>query len=83
MSIDDVGMMSLEKSGGTIAQGQGVVPPDLDREPSLVGESSWGSDTALIGEGSLLIFGGDELIADVEPEVPVDPQKPANPRNPR
>ena len=75
-------MMSLEKNGGTIAQGQGVVPPNLDRETSLVGESSWGPDTALIGDVSSLMFGSDELVVDVDPEVPVDPQKPTDPETP-
>jgi hypothetical protein len=58
VAIDDAGMMSLQKNGVAIAQAQGVVPPDMERDTSLVGESTWGPDTALIGEVTSFVYEG-------------------------
>ncbi|MFN3260340.1 MAG: PA14 domain-containing protein, partial [Pikeienuella sp.] len=48
--VSDDGLMQILKNGIVVAEGQGIVPPDVERANKLVGESNWGGDTPLIGE---------------------------------
>lgn len=49
-TVDDSGYMELYKNGALVAEGQGVVPNDVDRDAMWVGRTSWPGDTPLIGE---------------------------------
>ncbi|MEQ8480377.1 MAG: DUF1929 domain-containing protein [Hoeflea sp.] len=48
--ITSDGTMQLFKDGVLVAEGEGIVPPDVERPSKLVGSSNWGGDTPLIGE---------------------------------
>ena len=48
-AIDDTGYMRLWKDDVLVAEGQGAVPADVDREFMLVGESNWPADDRLTG----------------------------------
>lgn len=49
VTVDQNGFMSLYKSGVVVAQGQGVVPNDVDRAQNYIGSSNWGNDSYLRG----------------------------------
>ncbi|CAO4132346.1 hypothetical protein OFEAOIEE_LOCUS62 [Methylorubrum extorquens] len=54
--VDAGGWMRLFKDGALLAQGQGVVPRDIERANEFVGKSNWTWDTPLIGTVSDLFF---------------------------
>ena len=47
-SVNDHGVMRIFKDGMMLAEGQGVVPRDVDRAKEFIGQSNWGWDTPLI-----------------------------------
>ena len=50
VTVDANGIMRVYKDFAQIANGEGVVPADVDRANELVGRSNWANDTPLIGE---------------------------------
>uniref|UniRef100_UPI0030DACE0C galactose oxidase-like domain-containing protein n=1 Tax=uncultured Hoeflea sp. TaxID=538666 RepID=UPI0030DACE0C len=66
--ITSDGTMQLFKDGVLVAEGEGIVPPDVERPSKLVGSSNWGGDTPLIGEVIAITVdedGSDEVAAPV------------------
>lgn len=49
-TVDPDGIMQIYKNGELLAEGEGIVPPDVDRASLLVGQSNWPGDAPLIGE---------------------------------
>ncbi|MEL6640067.1 MAG: SdrD B-like domain-containing protein [Pseudomonadota bacterium] len=48
-NVDASGYMRLWKDDVLVAEGQGAVPADVDRQSKLVGESNWSADDRLEG----------------------------------
>jgi hypothetical protein len=49
VGVDANGQMWIEKAGSRVAQAQGVVPANVQRNFNLIGSSNWGADTPLKG----------------------------------
>ena len=49
-TVDEAGWMRLFKDGERVAEGQGLVPRDIERTNEFVGRSNWEKDTPLIGQ---------------------------------
>ncbi|MCO6187920.1 galactose oxidase-like domain-containing protein [Rhizobium sp. L1K21] len=64
VAIDDAGMMRLWKDGALVAEGQGVVPADVERTQNYIGDSNWEADATLVGEVRNLVI--DNTVPDVE-----------------
>jgi hypothetical protein len=65
-AIDSDGLMQIYKNGDLLAEGEGIVPPDVDRASLLIGRSNWTGDAPLIGEVLSIDFTdvGGEIIED-------------------
>jgi hypothetical protein len=69
--IDETGQMYIDKNGMTLAEGDGVVPADVDRLPALLGDSALETRSALGGEiGEVSLAQGETVWP--EDESPVD-----------
>ncbi|KQQ12968.1 calcium-binding protein [Methylobacterium sp. Leaf123] len=66
VDVDAVGWMRLFKDGELLAEGQGIVPRDIDRANEFVGKSNWGADTPLIGEVSELTVTSHNPIPEID-----------------
>lgn len=64
--VDTAGWMRLFKDGALLAEGQGVVPRDVDRVNEFVGKSNWVSDTPLIGKVSDLTITSHNTIPEID-----------------
>ncbi|WP_335947791.1 hypothetical protein [Salipiger bermudensis] len=64
--IDETGQMYIDKNGMTLAEGDGVVPADVERLPALLGDSALETRSALVGET------GDVSLAQGETVWPED-----------
>lgn len=88
------GRIWLSKDGNLLAEGEGIVPADVERVNLLVGESNWPEDEPLIGEVSVIdVLQGDTYVGadDVgapdpvepeDPDDPIDPEEPDDPETP-
>ncbi len=65
-SVNDTGWMRLFKDGALVAEGQGVVPRDIERSSELVGRSNWSADTPLIGTVSDLAITPHKAIPEID-----------------
>lgn len=54
VNVDVTGYMRMWRNDVLVAEGQGVVPNDVDRGDILVGQSNWSADDDLLGEVRLL-----------------------------
>lgn len=63
VTVDADGVMSLEKDGAVVAQGQGDVPADVTRPSTLLGESNTDAYAALTGEVSAVVFEAQDILA--------------------
>ncbi|MCJ2048057.1 hemolysin [Methylobacterium sp. J-078] len=54
-SVNEAGWMRLFKDGELMAEGQGVVPKDVDRPNEFIGKSNWSNDAPLVGKVSDLV----------------------------
>ena len=64
--VDAGGWMRLFKDGALLAQGQGVVPRDIERANEFVGKSNWSWDTPLIGTVSDLTVTAHNVIPEID-----------------
>lgn len=64
--VDSRGWMRLFKDGELLAEGQGIVPRDVDRANEFVGKSNWSSDTPLIGKVSDLTITAHNTIPEID-----------------
>ncbi|NEU13732.1 hemolysin [Methylobacterium sp. BTF04] len=64
-SVNEAGWMRLFKDGVSVAEGQGVVPKDVDRANEFVGKSNWASDTPLVGKVSGLEIVAHKAIPEI------------------
>jgi serralysin len=64
--VDVTGWMRLFKDGELRAEGQGVVPRDVDRANEFVGKSNWSADTPLIGKVSDLTITPHNVIPEID-----------------
>ncbi|MFC6658703.1 LamG-like jellyroll fold domain-containing protein [Roseibium salinum] len=68
VSVDANGLMQLYKNGALIAEGQGIVPADVERINNFVGSSNWAADSWLRGMVRNLAIDNDTGIHDIEDE---------------
>ncbi|GJD72449.1 hemolysin [Methylobacterium goesingense] len=64
-SVNEAGWMRLFKDGAIVAEGQGVVPKDVDRANEFVGKSNWSNDKPLVGEVSHLEITPNKAIPEI------------------
>ncbi|MBM1587661.1 calcium-binding protein, partial [Sulfitobacter mediterraneus] len=65
VGVDAAGMMRLSKGESIVAQGQGAVPADVDRDTAQVGASNGADKGPLNGVVSSLEFDGQQFIAGI------------------
>ncbi|NSY99272.1 hypothetical protein, partial [Agrobacterium tumefaciens] len=65
-SVSETGWMRLFKDGKMLAEGQGVVPRDVDRFYELVGKSNWASDKPLVGKVSDLVVSPQKPVPEID-----------------
>ncbi|KQQ26433.1 hemolysin [Methylobacterium sp. Leaf123] len=70
-AVDEAGWMRLFKDGTMVAEGQGVVPKDIDRANEFVGKSNWSGDTPLVGTVSDLTITPHNAIPEIDGAVKV------------
>lgn len=63
VSVDNDGLMTVEKDGAIVAQGQGDVQLAIGRDQSLVGEGNLPTSEELNGQVDALICEGDNILA--------------------
>ncbi|WP_370204038.1 hypothetical protein [Salipiger bermudensis] len=87
--IDETGQMYIDKNGMTLAEGDGVVPADVERLPALLGDSALETRSALVGEiGDVSLAQGetvwpeDEAPNDTPEEPPAEPTDPEDTPDP-
>lgn len=71
VDVNDLGVMRIYKNGTLLAEGNGVVPKDVERVGELIGESHWAEDTPLIGSVTSI-----EILSKNRPIPPVESIKP-------
>jgi hypothetical protein len=71
VSVDAGGFMRMWKDGVLVAQGQGAVPPDVERVQNYVGDSNWINDKRLVGEVRNLEIENGNPDPDTPPRVTV------------
>ncbi len=70
-SVDSHGWMRLYKNGALLAEGQGVVPRDINRKYELIGQSNWSHDTPLIGSATNFKMASVNTIPEISGEFSV------------
>ncbi|KQO69291.1 calcium-binding protein [Methylobacterium sp. Leaf89] len=65
-SVNEAGWMRLFKDGTILAEGQGVVPKDIERTNEFVGKSPWSIDAPLAGKVSDLEVTAYKGIPEIE-----------------
>jgi Ca2+-binding RTX toxin-like protein len=65
VAVDVAGVMSLSKAGSLLAQGQGAIPADVDRDTAQVGAANAADKGPLNGAVSSVEFDGTEFIEGI------------------
>ncbi|WP_244474911.1 bifunctional metallophosphatase/5'-nucleotidase [Methylobacterium sp. Leaf99] len=65
-SVNEAGWMRLFKDGAVVAEGQGLVPRDVDRANEFVGKSNWSDVKPLVGKVSDLVITPHKAIPEID-----------------